>query len=201
MTVWPRIKLVERCEWLRREIENFLTFLSFCFLDAFGRPVTGRKSRRGDGNTSDHGTGDEATLACLERKSDKRRKRGKAVYNAHGARGVAAKLARQMFPLRCTWNSFSQVSAEILESSLYEATQRVVGFLCLEASNLSFIEQWWGRGLGAPPPLALKHFDVVLFNVSKAFSSLQVSSYTDTPKFPFNAVNVTPLPSITWTSG
>ena len=60
---------------IRREIENFLTFLSFCFLDAFGRPVTGRKSKRGDGNTSDQGTGDEATLPRTEERQEKKKKK------------------------------------------------------------------------------------------------------------------------------
>ena len=52
-----------------------MTFLSFCFLDAFGRPVTGRKSRRGDGNTSDQGTGDEATLPRTEERQEKKKKK------------------------------------------------------------------------------------------------------------------------------
>ena len=52
-----------------------MTFLSFCFLDAFGRAVTGRRGNRGEGNTSDQGTGDEATLSRTEERQEKKKKK------------------------------------------------------------------------------------------------------------------------------
>ena len=46
------------------------------FSDTFGRPVTGRGNKRGDCNTSDQGTGDEATLPRVEERQEKKKKHG-----------------------------------------------------------------------------------------------------------------------------
>lgn len=43
------------------------------FPDAFGRSVSGRRERRGDSNTSDQGTGDEATLPRTEERVVKKK--------------------------------------------------------------------------------------------------------------------------------
>ena len=43
------------------------------FADTFGRPIIGRREKRGDSNTSDQGTGDEATLPRTEERPVKKK--------------------------------------------------------------------------------------------------------------------------------
>ena len=43
------------------------------FADTFGRPLIGRREKRGDSNTSDQGTGDEATLPRTDERPVKKK--------------------------------------------------------------------------------------------------------------------------------
>ena len=124
-----------------------MTFLSLYFLDAFGRPVTGRKTKRGDGNTSDQGTGDEATLPRTDERQEKKKKKS----------GVQRSRSTQ----RSGQVSTPNVSSEVHKKQLFsgrrsgerreigklfigteEATRHAVGSLSLKASNLSLIAEW-----------------------------------------------------------
>ncbi|KAK2568305.1 Rho GTPase-activating protein 5 [Acropora cervicornis] len=60
---------------LAHSAEDVSTLERLSRRDAFGRPVTGRRGKRGEGNTSDQGTGDEATLPRTEERQEKKKKK------------------------------------------------------------------------------------------------------------------------------
>lgn len=61
---------------LAHSAEDVSTLERLSRRDTFGRPVTGRGNKRGDCNTSDQGTGDEATLPRVEERQEKKKKHG-----------------------------------------------------------------------------------------------------------------------------
>ena len=58
--------------FLCSRVNRFEVYL-WLFLDTFGRPVNGRREKRGDSATSDQGTGDEATLPRTEERPAKKK--------------------------------------------------------------------------------------------------------------------------------